>query len=250
MATSQVHSERSFSVLGILIAVMILAAMGGSMAVLVATNQETRSHQLYTDQSFASAQAGLEVTLGLIHHGVNPCDPLSRNLEGDNLVGDSITVTRANNRIYVVGAKGDASTAVSIVDPIPPAQGQLLQTDTTAAKDSSNGAPPAKLIGVTFQLMPGCGNPVTITTMTISWDSDMGEKVQQIKFDGNNVYSEGGSAGMPSGSTIDIMDQYIADANVHAVDFIRWNGDIQNRLYTIQFNFADGSNKAITVDTR
>ncbi len=250
MATLRVHSNRGISVLGILVAVMILAAMGAAMTVLVASNQDARSHQLYVDQSFASAQAGLEMILGLIHSGVNPCDPVSRNLEGDNLVGNSIAVTRLNNRIYVVGAKGDSTTAVSIVDPLPPAQGQLLQTDTSAAKDSSNGAPPAKLIGITFQLMPGCGNPVTITTMTVSWTPDNGEKVDQIKFDGNNVYSVGGNAGSPSGSTIDIVDQYIADANVHTVDFIRWDGDIQHRLYTIQFNFADGSNKVITVDTR
>lgn len=250
MITLRAHSRRGISVLGILVAVMILAAMGGAMAVLVVGNQETRSHQLYMDQSFASAQAGLEVTLGLIAHGVNPCDPLSRNLEGDNLLGNSITVVRENSRIYVVGAKGDSTTAVSIVDPVPPAMGQLLQTDITAAKDSSNGAPPAKLIGITFQLMPGCGSPVTITSMLVSWSPNYGELVQQIKFDGSNVYSEGGSAGTLSGITIDTVDQYIADANVHMVDFIRWNGDIQNRLYTIQFNFADGSNKSVTVDTR
>lgn len=247
MATSRVHSERGISVLGILVAVMILAAMGSMMAVLVATNQESRIKQLHSDQSFASAQAGLEVTLGLIHNGVNPCDPLSRNLEGDTLLGNSIVVNRANSRIYVAAAKGDASTSVSIVDPIPPSNGQLLQVDTTHAKDASNGAPPRKLIGITFQLAPGCGQAVTITTMTISWLPDTGEKVLQIKFDGANVYD---GVGMPSGDTENITDQTIADANVHQVDFIRWDADIQNRLYTIQFNFIDGSNKIITVDTR
>lgn len=250
MVTLRALRRRGISVLGILIAVMILAAMGASMAVLVATNQETRTRQLYADQSFASAQAGLEVTLGLIYSGVNPCDPLSRNLEGDNLVGNSISVTRVNNRIYVIGAKGDANTAVSIVDPVPPADGQLLTVDVSHAKDSSNGAPPAKLIGITFQLLPGCGQAVTITTMTISWAPNDGEKVQQIKFDGNNVYDEGGSGGTLSGGTEDIVDQTIADANVHSIDFIRWDNSIQNRLYTIQFNFADGSNKIVTVDTR
>lgn len=247
MATSRVHSNRGISVLGILVAVTVLAAMGGAMAVLVATNQDTRIRQYYSDQSFATAQAGLEVALGLIYHGVNPCDPLNWNLQGDSLLGNSIVVTRANDRIYVTGTKGDATTELSIADPIPPSNGQLLQVDVTSAKDASNGAPPKKLIGITFQLLPGCGMAVTITSMTISWLPDNGEGVLQIKFDGNNVYN---SVAVPSGGTIDITDQSIADANVHQVDFIRWDLDIQNRLYTIQFNFIDGSEKTITVDTR
>lgn len=249
MGTIQAH-ERGISVLGILIAVAVLAAMGTGMAVLVSTNQELRTNQYYSGQAFASAQAGLEVTLGLIYDGVNPCDPLSRSLEGDTLLGDNIVVSRANNRIYVIASKGSASTSVSIIDPIPPSEGQYLTVDVTHSKDSSNGAPPAKLIDIAFQLVPGCGSTVTITSMSVSWEPNNGEKVQQIKFDGNNVYSVGGGDGSVSGATIDIIDQTIADAGLHMVDFIRWNSDIQNRLYTIVFNFADGSNKSVSIDLR
>ncbi|PIR21188.1 MAG: hypothetical protein COV45_00140 [Deltaproteobacteria bacterium CG11_big_fil_rev_8_21_14_0_20_47_16] len=229
---------------------MILAAMGGAMAVLVATNQETRNQQLYKDQSFASAQGGIEVVLGLIANGVNPCDPLSSNLLGDSFLGNSISVTRINNKIYVVGSKGGASTALSVTDPVPPSMGTLLTVDTSNAHDASNGAPPKKLIGITFQLQPGCGGPVTITSMIVTWSPNYDELIQQIKFDGGNVYSETGSGGAPSGDTIDIVDTTIADASVHTIDFIRWNSDIQNRLYTIQFNFGDGSNKIFTIDTQ
>lgn len=249
MRTIRVH-ERGISVLGILVSIAVLAAMGTGMAVLVSTNQELRTAQYYSGQAFASAQAGLEVTLGLIYHGATPCDPLSRSLEGDTLLGENIVVSRANNRIYVTASKGTAVTSVSIVDPIPPAQGQYLTVDVTHSKDSSNGAPPAKLIDTSFQLVPGCGTTVTITSMAVSWEPNNGEKVQQIKFDGNNVYSVGGGAGAVSGTTIDIVDQTIADAGLHMVDFIRWNGDIQNRLYTIVFNFADGSNKSVSIDLR
>lgn len=250
MATSRVHSERGISVLGIVIAIMILAAMGGAMAMLVASNQETRNQQLFKDQSFASAHGGIEVVLGLIAQGVNPCAPLSSNLLGDSFMGNNIVVTRTNGKIYVVGSKGGASSAISITDPSPPNMGALLTVDTSKAKDASNGAPPKKLIGIEFQLQPGCGGPVVITSMVVSWTPNSGEKVQQIKFDGGNVYSQGGNSGALSGQTIDITDTTIADANVHTVDFIRWKEDIQNRLYTIQFNFSDGSNKTVTVDTR
>lgn len=249
MEITRAHS-RGFSVLGILIAVSILAAMGAGMAVLVSSNQEARTQQYYSGQAFASAQAGLEVTLGLIYNGVNPCDPLSRSLEGDTLVGNNIVVSRANNRIYVVASKGSATTSVSITDPIPPSQGQYLGVDVTHAQDGSNGAPPGKLTNITFQLVPGCGTNVTITSLTISWEANYGEKVQQIKFDGGNVYSVGGGEGSLSGTTIDIVDQTISDANVHSIDFIRWNGNIQNRLYTMVFNFLDGSNKTVSIDLR
>lgn len=247
--------NRGVSVLGIVIAVMILAAMGAGMGVLVSTNQDMRSQQYYSDQSFASAQAGLELVLGLEYNNVNPCDPIARNLLGDSLLGNSIAVNRANNRIYITGMKGSGATNLSIVDPHPPNNALILLIDTGNAKDASNGAPPKKLTGITFQLTPGCGGPVTITSMVVSWTPPPGgddddNKVQQIKFDGGNIYSATGSGGKESGDLINTADVTIADASVHTMDFIRWKDDIQNRLYTIQFNFIDGSNKTVTVDTR
>ncbi|PIR21187.1 MAG: hypothetical protein COV45_00135 [Deltaproteobacteria bacterium CG11_big_fil_rev_8_21_14_0_20_47_16] len=247
METLRAHNTRGISVLGIIIAIIILAAMGGSMAVLVATNQEARNEQYFKDQSFATAQGGLEVSLGLISTGINPCDPLNWNLAGDSLVGNTIIVTREDGRIYVTGSKGSATTALSIVDPTPPSEGQVLQVDANHAKDASNGAPPRKLTDITFQLAPGCGQVVTITSLVVSWSPNYGESILQVKFDGANVYD---AAGVLSGGTIDITNQSITDANVHLIDFIRWDSDIQNRLYTIQFNFLDGSNKVIEVDTR
>lgn len=247
MISSRVHNQRGISVLGILIAVMILAAMGTAMTVWVSSNQSTRMLQLYSDQSFATAQAGVEFALGKIYGGVNPCTSLNINFLGDNFLGDNITITRANNRVTVVGTRASSTTTLSVTDPIPPNSGQLLQVNTTNAQDAGNGAPPKKLIGVTFQLAPGCGGPVTITTMVVSWNPEDDEEVVHIKIDNNNVYN---GSGKESGETINIDDITINDANVHPINFIRWEDDIQDRLYTIRFNFADGSNKTVTIDLR
>lgn len=235
--------SKGVSALGAIVAILVLAAMGAAMATLVATNQATRSLQITADQSFASAQSALEVILGYIHNAVNPCSFIDRDFD---FAGSDIEVTRIDGRIYVTATTGDSSTAVSVVDPLPPAQDTQLLIDTSNATDASNGAPPRKLIDITFMLDPGCGNAVTITSLVISWDPDLGEAVNQIKFDGSNV----GGDGEVSGTTADITDQYIADAGVHLIDFIRWDAEIQNRLYTIQFNFIDGTSKSVTVDTR
>jgi hypothetical protein len=212
---------------------------------MVSSNQSTRMMQLYSDQSFATAQAGVEFALAKIYGGANPCSSLNINFLGDSFLGDNITVARANNKVTVTGVRASSTTTLSVTDPIPPSDGQLIQVDTTNVQDSGNGGPPRKLIGIQFQLLPGCGQAVTITSLTISWAPNNVENILQIKFDGSNVYN---SVGMPSGSTIDIVDQTIADANVHTIDFIRWDADIQDRLYTIQFNFSDGSNKIIQID--
>lgn len=253
----KIKQSHGISVLGVLVAVSILAAMGAAMGVLVATNQDIRSQQYYADQSFASAQAGLELVLGLEYNNINPCELIARNLLGDSLLGNSISVNRTSGRIYISGTKGSSSTNLSILDPHPPNNALILLIDTSNAKDASNGAPPKKLTGITFQLQPGCGGPVTITSMVVSWtpppggdDDDDDNKVQQIKFDGSNIYSATGSGGKESGEMINTTDVTIADASVHTMDFIRWKEDIQNRLYTIQFNFIDGSTKTVTVDTR
>lgn len=247
---TSLRSSRGVTVLSAIVAVLILAAMGGAMAIMVATNQETRSYQYYADQSFASAQAGLELILGSIYWGANPCDSMNRNLNGDNPAGNNVITNRANNRIYVTGTKGASTTVVSVVDPSPPTNDTILVIDASQAEDASNGGLPMMLTGITLQLIPGCGGSVTITSLVISWVRDNGEMVQQIQIDGTDVYSVGYWDGKLSGETIDIRDVTIADANLHMVDFIRWNTEIQNRLYTIQFNFADGSSKTVTVDTR
>lgn len=245
MITSRVHNECGFSVLGILISIIVLAAMGSGMAVLVSSNQSTRTMQLYSDQSFATAQAGLEFALGKIYGGVNPCSSLNINFLGDNFLGDSITINRANDLVSVIGVKGTSTTTLNVTDPIPPSSGQLLQVNTQNAQDAGNGAPPKKLQGVTFQLLPGCGGPVTITTLVVSWSPNYGEGIRQIKFDGGNVYND---ISVISGATIDIVDTTISDANIHTIDFIRWQEDIQDRLYTIVFNMSDGSSKTVTID--
>lgn len=251
MATLRVHKgSRGISVLAALIAINVLAAMGASLAVMVANNQDSRSQQQYADQAFYTTQAGLEFVLGQIYHGGNPCLQLDRALLGSNLLGNTIDIDRTGGKIYVVGTNGPGSVALSITDPIPPSQGQMLNTDTSQAQDSSNGAPPRKLMGVTFQLETGCGVAVTIDTMTVSWDPNNGEHVQQIKFDGDNVFSQGGSNGNLSGVLVDIENTVVADANVHTVDFIRWAEDIQQRLYTIVFTMTDNSTKTVTVDLR
>lgn len=240
-------SEKGMSLLGAIVAVLVLAAMGTAMMILVATNQEMRAHQYTFDQSFSSAQAGLEVVLGMIHSGTAACGSLNRNLSESSLVGDSVTVSRTGGRIYITAVKGDSSTSISIVDPDPPNAGDTILIDTGDAKDSSNGAPPRKLIDVHLQLNAGCGSAVTLTTMVVTWTPDLDEGIQQIKLDGGNIYS---GAARESGEGINVTDTTISDAGVHTIDFVRWNGDIQNRLYTLRFNFSDGSSKTATVDTR
>lgn len=239
--------SKGMSLLGALVATLVLAAMGAAMATLVATNQELRSYQYTADQSFASAQAGLEMVLGLIHIGASPCDAMSRNFMGDSQA-NSVVVSRTNNRIYVNATKGNANSAVSIVDPDPPNAGDTLLIDTSGAQDASNGAPPKKLLGVTLQLDTGCGAAVTLTTMVVTWTPEDDEDVEQIKLDNHNIYND--SHGAESGELIDVTDTTINDAAEHEINFIRWGDTIQNRLYTIQFNFNDGSNKIVTVDTR
>lgn len=239
------RSSKGMSLLGALVAMLVLAAMGASMATLVATNQVTRSLQYTADQSFSSAQSALEVVLGYIHSGANPCSYVDRDFD---FAGSDINVNRANGRIYVTADNGGSNTAVSIVDPDPSNAGDTLLIDTGSAQDASNGAPPKKLIGVILQLDPGCGTAVTLTSMVVTWTPEYGEDVEQIKLDNLNIYNS--SEGAESGELIDVTDTTINDAGEHPINFIRWGDTIQNRLYTIQFNFSDGSNKVVTVDTQ
>src|SRR5687767_9095756 len=67
-----IHPHRGFATLGVVIAIGILGAMSAALSVMVATNQKTRTQQLYSDQAYYSAHAALEFAMRQIRIDGNP----------------------------------------------------------------------------------------------------------------------------------------------------------------------------------
>lgn len=105
-------NKQAFAVLGVVIAIGILAAMSTAMAMLNATNQVTRNRRLYTDQAFFSTQAGFEFALRKKLVELSAETSFTRHL-----VSGTITITRTGGLIMVTATKGDGTAAYQITDP-------------------------------------------------------------------------------------------------------------------------------------
>lgn len=224
-----------FTVLGILIAIGILSAMGAGMAVLMATNQSTRTQQLYTDQAFYNSQAGIEYALGQILTGGSSDTSFTRNF-----LGETITLNRVSGQIQVATTRGVAQASYSITDPSPPSSAACLSVD-----QSSKSLSGSSLLGLVLSRDVSCSGSLTITDMVVSWDPDLEEKLRTIQIDSSNVYSSG--SGQASGSTFDITDVTINDSSDHPLNTLTWNTTITNHDFTITFNLSDGTQKTVEV---
>ncbi len=109
-------NKKGFTILGVVIAIGILAAFGASMTLMVATNQRTRSQVLYMDQAFASAQAGFEFALRQILVSGSVATSFTRHLAN----GGVIAITRTGGLIKITVTQGTATAAYQITDPVPP----------------------------------------------------------------------------------------------------------------------------------
>lgn len=228
--------QRGFTVLGVLIAIGILSAMGAGMAVMIATNQSTRTQQLYMDQAFYNSQAGLEFALGQILDSGSSSTSFSRDFGGE-----TIAVTRASNLIEVSTSKWQASANYSITDPNPPTAAACLDVD-----QSSKAVSTVNVTGLVLSRNASCTDSLTIQTMTLTWQPDNSETIRRIRIDGSNVYNSG--TGQASGTTVDITDKTISDYSNHTINFLRWNTTITNHDFILVFNMSDGSSKTVNVD--
>src|SRR3989338_6231768 len=204
-------NKSGFTLLGVVIALLILAAIGTVMTRLVATNQFTRIQQVQSNQAFYSSHAGFEFVLREILANSSTETSFTRHF-----LGEPITVTRSNGIVNVTGVKGEGQAMYRMADPNPPVGGNCLDVDATHAEDGmSGGVPNREIQGIVLRRRVGCIDPILIQSITVSWVPVGSSLLQRITIDGNRIYN---TSGLPSGSNFDITDVTIADNNPHPIN--------------------------------
>jgi len=229
-------NKSGFTLLGVVIALLILAAMGTVMTRLVATNQFTRIQQVQSNQAFYSSHAGFEFVLREILANSSTETSFTRHF-----LGEPITVTRSNGIVNVTGVKGEGQAMYRMADPNPPVGGNCLDVDATNAEDGmSGGVPNREIQGIVLRRRVGCIDPILIQSITVSWVPVGSSLLQRITIDGNRIYN---TSGLPSGSNFDITDVTIADNNPHPINSFRWRvpDDMRNHNFIFTFHLGDGS---------
>ena len=104
---------------------------------------------------------------------------------------------------------------------------------TTAAQIGGTGD--VDLLGVTISNTGS--SSITVSTMVVTWTGGGSRRVRNISINGTVVWS-GNST---SGATLNITDTAISAAQTFDINYIRFNGDMSTRSFTLRFNFTDGS---------
>lgn len=239
------RNRDGFAILGIVITILILAALGTGLAQWAASNQKSRTEQWQMAQATYANHGALEYALKL-------------SLGGDtgtsytrHLANTTMTITRANNLIKanVLGQDG-TSANYQITDPNPPeedgGQAACLKIDTSTGHLSTDFY---KIQDIGVRRDPSCSpskHPtITIVSMSISWQPNFGEVLNRIQFDGLPIEYSGPSR--PSGSLFDFgaNDFTFSDSGNHTLDNIRWESQMKNHDFFLTFNMVDGTSKIV-----
>lgn len=241
MSISGKIKNKGMGIVGVLLIIVLLSAMGGVIAMLVATGSVAKTNELVREQAKSLIDAGFEYALKQIDSGANP-DGQTRNLgKGQFTVGyDTGTGTITVNS-SVSGLEGASTPNYSIQGPVGGSMGDCLVVTTSGAYLSAS-----KLILQGITIRNNCLAPVTIASMTTSWTPSMMEQLSSITINGNIVYGPPQSP-LLSGAIADITDVTIPNCTTIPLTNITFNSSMDNKNFTLLFTMSDGTTKSAFV---
>ncbi len=238
MTHSLSNNSRGIGIVAVMIIVVMLSLIGGVIATVVATGSVAKTNDLVREQAFGLVQAGLEYALKRLDDGADP-DGDTRYLGRGQFTVDynsetGVIIIHSN----VSGLQAASSPSFSIQGPTSGNMADCLTVDVSGAYLQSWSLD--RLRGLTLQNT--CNGDVTITSMTVSWSPDSGERMTQIRIEGDNVYTISQPA-LRSGVFADIIDTVIPACSSFSLDWIRFNSNMDNKNFTLVFTMSDGTTK-------
>ncbi len=112
MTMKILRHHKGFSLIAVVIALGIVSVLGVGLFIFMATNQASRTEQLYIAQDYYNARAALEWSLRQVKDFGNP-DPIPAR----NFMGYAFIITRSSGKIHVTTTQGNALNSYSIYDP-------------------------------------------------------------------------------------------------------------------------------------
>lgn len=228
------NRKTGVSTIAALFALLSMVAMGTVIAYLVAAGSESRTNHLLASQAFYVTQAGIEYGVRKIYEGASPVVASP----GVSFGKGSFTISQSGKTLTVTGTVGNA---VRIHKVDSPTEADCTKIDTSNVNLGSNDT---KVQQITFRKI--CLTQITIDKMQYSWTPDNGEKLTEIKIENIKVYDN--PAGAPSGTLLDIADYVVTTGNNTVINWIQFNGDMENKTMTFTWTFGDSSTKTETFE--
>ncbi len=220
-------NRRGVSIIGTVFTLIILGVMGAALVAIVAMDQESRMVSIRRERAFYAVQAGLEYALREIKEGGYP-------IVANTAIGEAsftTTIDAGAHRITVVGAEGTNRRTHSITTSL--LAGDCAAIDVSGASVGGIGNDEVQNILIT----QSCLNAVRLESMTLSWVSDVGERLRRVQIDGINVYDD--PFGIASGETVDVEDvRIVGAATINAIEF---SSSVTGKTVSITLTFTDAS---------
>jgi hypothetical protein len=141
----------------------------------------------------------------------------------------AVTPSATYTLFWTMSDSTTLSTSVTVA-----AQSNSLSVSTSSA--TIDGGGDIDLMGITLSNVGS--STITIIQMVVSWTPTApARRTQIVRIDGTNVWT--GNA--VTGATLNITDVNLSASQTKNMDYMRYNGDMSGRTFTIQFQMIDGS---------
>lgn len=229
-------SKKGFTTLAALLTLLSLMAMGGVIAFLAASGQESRINHLTSVQAFYVTQAGIEYALRKKYEGGS--DVISPAV---NFGEGSFQSSKSGIILTVTGTVGNAVRSYKIDSPT---ESDCFDVDVNSANLVDDDTRITNIL-----TRKSCGSSITIDKMTLTWENLIPvATLIKIRIENSNVYNDP-SGGTTTGNEIDITNYTIDNEATHVITFIEWNNAIDaSGIVNITFTMTDDSTKTVTVD--
>lgn len=229
-----IFNNKGISSIAAALTLLILAALGGALTYMVAAGSVGRGNYLFSAEAFYVTQAGMEYGIKKIYSQedeiVNP--------PGKTFGPGSFTISRSGKTLTITGTVGDA---VRVYKVDSPTQADCTVIDTSNVNSSSSHK---KVTQINFRKV--CLTSITIDKMQLSWVTNNGEKLKEIKIESSIVYTN--PSGASSGTLIETTDYTVTNGNNNVINWFEFSASMEDKTITLSFIMSDGSTKTETFE--
>lgn len=112
-------------------------------------------------------------------------------------------------------------------------QANSLSVDTSSS--SIGGSGDVDVLGITISNTGS--TTITVDRMIVTWASSSGRRIRRVRIDSSNVWNGNSN----SGTNLNITNVSLTASQTKNIDYLRYNGDMSGRTFTIEFIMLDGS---------
>lgn len=220
-------NKKGVSSIAAALTLLLLAALGGVITYLVAAGAVGRANHVSSMQALYVTQAGIEYAIKRIYDEQDEIVLPPGIVFGEG----SFTVSRSGRTLTITGTVGDAVRVHSVDSPTE-ADCTIINTSNVGLTNQNQ-----RITQVDFQKI--CLTTTTVRQMQLSWVTDNGERMSEIKINNEIVYTN--PTGALSGTLLDTTDYVMTTGNNNVINWFQFDASMAAKTVTFSLIMGDDS---------